>query len=245
MTIGTLEKFHRFFHFLGKNNIYLNTSTSLRYYLVALSLFPQQKMAKSSKLLRNLLHKLEEPAFTFLLPLSKANSHQDLVTSASLEYANDEFRNFFQGLGDLNNFKSIVEVVESLNIFQDAIQSGISSEESTEVELRVKTSPTASGLLQTTLSCEKHRENVRCLVWFHTKAHKSEKETPASNANEKKKFESRYLALFDSQSIGMLISSSNGRIQEANSYFLELIGRTKEYQEENINWIELTPAGKI
>lgn len=53
--------------------------------------------------------------------------------------------------------------------------------------------------------------------------------------------EARFRALFESNVIGIIVSDAAGRIFEANSYFLSMIGRTPD--DLPLDWVAMTPPG--
>jgi PAS domain S-box-containing protein len=53
--------------------------------------------------------------------------------------------------------------------------------------------------------------------------------------------EARFRALFESNVIGIIVTDAAGRIFEANSYFLSMVGRTPD--DLPLDWVAMTPSG--
>ncbi len=59
---------------------------------------------------------------------------------------------------------------------------------------------------------------------------------------ELKEMKNKYISLFKSKAIGEFIAKPNGKINEANDYFLNLIGKSKKDLVRGLSWKKITPS---
>jgi PAS domain S-box-containing protein len=89
-----------------------------------------------------------------------------------------------------------------------------------------------------TLICAAWRRNRLKLMAGIANSHKTELSL--------RKSELRFTKIFESKMIGLIYTERNGRILEANDYFLNLLGYTREeFKNGLLNWRELTPPDQL